>query len=66
MPQTLTGWILIAAILLSGMAAGSTAAGMLDDVLGDGIIKRRDVAALLVHLSLMVASALLLWLTNGR
>lgn len=39
---------------------------MLDDVLGDGIIKRRDVAALLVHLSLMVASALLLWLTNGR
>ena len=66
MPQTLTGWILFAAILLSGMGAGSTAAGMLDDVLGDGIIKRREVAALLMLLSLMVASALLLWLTNGR
>ena len=66
MPQTLTGWILIAAVLLSGMAAGSTAASMLDDVLGDGVIKRRDVAALLMLLSLMVASALLLWLTSGR
>ncbi|MCJ2095504.1 hypothetical protein MKK67_23825 [Methylobacterium sp. J-072] len=66
MPQTLSGWILIAAVLLSSMAAGSTAAGMLDDVLGDGPIKRREVATLLMLLSLMVAAALLPRLTNGR
>ena len=66
MPLTLTGWILLAAVLRSGMAAGSTAAVILDDVLGDGTIKRRDVATLLMLLSLMVASALLLWLTSGR
>ncbi|MCB4803493.1 uncharacterized protein HemY [Methylobacterium brachiatum] len=66
MPQTLTGWILFAAVLLSGMGAGSMAAGMLDDVLGDGGIKRRDLGALMMLFTLMVASALLLWLVEGR
>ena len=66
MPQTQTGWILIAAVLLSGMGAGSTAAGMLDDALGDGAIRRRDVVTLLMLFTLMVTSALLLWLVEGR
>jgi hypothetical protein len=66
MPQTLTGWILITAILLLGMGAGSTAAGLLDHALGAGSIKRRDVAACLTLFALMVMSALLLWLVEGR
>ena len=66
MPQTLTGWILIAAVLLSGMGAGSTTAGMLDDALGDGAIRRRAVFACLMLFTLMVASGLLLWLVEGR
>lgn len=66
MPQTLTGWILIAAILLSGMGAGSTAAGLLDHALSAGPIARRDVVNCLMLLALMVAAALLLWLVEGR
>ena len=66
MPQTLTGWILIAAILLSGMGAGSTAAGLLDRKLGAGPIALRDVIACLSLFALMVAAGLLLWLVEGR
>lgn len=66
MPQTLTGWILIAAILLSGMGAGSTAAGLLDRALGAGPIARRDVVACVMLLALMIVAGLLLWLVDGR
>ena len=60
MPQTLAGWILFAAILISGMTAGSTAAAMLDDALGEGTIQRRDVLTLVLFGTLLVAAALLL------
>ncbi|MHC2109000.1 hypothetical protein [Methylobacterium sp. CM6246] len=66
MPQTLTGWILIAAILLSGMGTGSTAAGLLDRVLVASPIARRDALACLTLFALMVITGLLLWLVEGR
>ncbi|MHC2104095.1 hypothetical protein [Methylobacterium sp. CM6246] len=62
MPQTLAGWILIAAILLSGISASSTAAGLLDCGLGAGLIARREVVACLLLFALMVAAGLLIWL----
>ncbi|QEE41282.1 MULTISPECIES: hypothetical protein [unclassified Methylobacterium] len=60
MSYTLTGWILIAAMLVSGMTAGSTAAVMLDDALGEGAIQRRDFLTVLLFGTLMVTAALLL------
>ena len=60
MTYTLTGWILIAAILVSGMTAGSTAGGMLDDALSEGAIQRRDFMTVLLFGALTATAALLL------
>ena len=60
MSYTLTSWILIAAILVSGMTAGSTAGVMLDDALGEGAIQRRDFMTVLLFGTLMATAALLL------
>lgn len=60
MPQTLSGWVLFAAVLISGMTAGSTAAAMLDDAWEGQAIEPRDVLTLLLFGALLVTSALLL------
>ena len=64
--QTLTGWILFTCVLLSGISAGYTAAGMLENALGDGTVARRELITLLTLVALMVAAGLLLFWTEGR
>ena len=62
MPQPLPGSILFARILVSGVTAGSAAAAMLDDALGEGAIHRRDfLTFLLFGTPLATAALLLLW-----
>ena len=66
MPQTLPGWILFACILVSGITAGSAAAAMLDDALGEGAIQRRNFLTLLLFGALLVVSVLLLLWVETR
>ena len=66
MPQTLPGWTLFACILVSGITAGSAAAAMLDDALGEGTIQRRNFLTVLLFGALLVVSALLLLWVETR
>ena len=66
MPQTFTGWILFAAVALSGMTASSAGAAMLDDALSDGAIARRNVVTLLQVVGLMAVAGMMLVWVEGR
>lgn len=66
MPQTLTGWILFAAIMASatGTAAMSTKLGMV--LRGRAALDRRDIHAAYAFGALLALSTLLFLLVEGR
>ncbi|CAM3026563.1 hypothetical protein JHFBIEKO_3085 [Methylobacterium mesophilicum] len=66
MPQTLAGWILIAAVLLSGAGGGFMASRMLTAARDGREIDRRDVVAAAIFCVGLVASAALLVWVEGR
>ncbi|MGU3341637.1 hypothetical protein ACLBXJ_26875 [Methylobacterium mesophilicum] len=66
MPQTLTGWILFAATILAGAGGGYLSARVITTVRDSGVIPRRDAAAVVGFVALLMASALLLWFVEGR
>ena len=60
MPQTLTGLILFAALLLSGSAAGATTARLVTTARAGQAIDRREAVTAAALGALLVASAMLL------
>jgi len=66
MPQTLTGWILIAAVILSGAAGGYLVARVATTVRDGGVISLRDASGAAAFVALMAVAGLLLWLVEGR
>jgi len=65
MPQTLAGWILIAAILLSGAAGGYLSAKVATTVQDGGAISPRDAGGAAAFVALMAVAGLLLWIVEG-
>ena len=65
MPQTLTGWILIAANLLSGAGCGYAIARMITTKRDGRAIERRDVVMAAAFGVLLLSSALLLLRAEG-
>ena len=66
MPQTPTGWILIAAVFLAGAAGGYLAARVATTVRGGGAISPRDASGAAAFIALMAVAGLALWLVDGR
>ncbi|MCJ2049418.1 hypothetical protein [Methylobacterium sp. J-070] len=63
MPQTLTGWILFAIIIVSGCASIVTAMKLIISGFGKAFQDRRDFhAACIFGLLLVVATALFIWI----
>jgi len=65
MPQTLTGWILIAAVILSGAAGGHLSARVFTTVQDGGAINPRDAGGAAAFVALMAVAGLLLWLVES-
>lgn len=57
---------MIAAVILAGAGGGYSAARVVTTVRDGREIERRDIVATVVFGTLMVTSALLLWLVDGR
>ena len=66
MPQTLTGWILIAAVIIAGASGGYSAARVITTVRDGQEIDRRDVVAAATFVSILILSGLLLWLVEAH
>jgi hypothetical protein len=66
MPQTLTGWILYAAVVVAGAGGGYSAARVVMTVSDGREIDRRDVVAAVTFGSMLIVSGVLLLLVEGR
>ena len=66
MPQTLTSWILVTAVLLAGASGGYMAAQLITTARGGNSIDRRDVVVIFELIGIMIASGVLLLLTEGH
>ena len=66
MPQTLIGWILIAAVMLSGAGGGHSAARAITGFLNGPGVDRRDVVAAVTFVVMLIVFALLLLFVDGR
>jgi len=66
MPQTITGWILIAAVVLSGTGGDYLAARVVTTFRDGGAISLRDASGAAAFVALMAVAGLLLWLVESR
>ena len=65
MPQTLTGWILITAVILAGTGGGYLAARVATTFRDGGVISLRDASGAVAFVALMAVAGVLLWLVEG-
>ncbi|MDH2311407.1 hypothetical protein [Methylobacterium brachiatum] len=66
MPQTLTGWILFAAVVVAGAGGGYSAARVVMAIRDGRTIDRRDVVAAVTFATMLFVSGALLLLVDGR
>jgi len=66
MPQTLTGWILFAAVVVAGAGGGYSAARVVMTTRDGRKIDRRDVVAAFTFATMLIVSGALLLLVDGR
>lgn len=66
MPQTLTGWILFAAVVVAGADGGYSVAMVVMITCDNRKIDRRDVVAAVTLGTMLIVSGALLLLVEGR
>lgn len=66
MPQTLTGWILFAAVVVAGAGGGYSVARVVMTTRNGRKLDRRDVVAAVTFATMLIVSGALLLLVDGR